>query len=65
MSKRYFKLDGETRKVVEITQDEFVLCDGMTDTMTVETAENKKRVITLDAMNCSLSELLGFLSKVN
>jgi Ni,Fe-hydrogenase maturation factor len=65
MSKTYFKLDrGEKCKVVEITEQDFHRCDGTVDTMTVEVLPNKKRVISLDAHDCSLSELLQFLSKI-
>lgn len=64
MSKTYFKLDETTRKVVELTEDEYLLCHGQADTMVVDATENRKRSITLDTVNCSLSELLGFLSKV-
>lgn len=64
MSKTYFKLDETTRKIVELTEDEYLLCHGQADTMVVDATENRKRSITLDTVNCSLSEFLAFLSKV-
>lgn len=64
MSKTYFKLDETTRKVVELTEDEYRLAHGQTDTMVVDSTDGRKRKITADICEGSLSEFLAFLSKV-
>jgi deoxyribodipyrimidine photolyase-like uncharacterized protein len=64
MSKTYFKLDETTRKVVEITVDDYLKCHGFVDTMVVAVGEDKKRKITADFCEGTLSEFLAFLSKV-
>jgi hypothetical protein len=62
--KKYFCLDKETRKIEEVDYTTYLREHGHLDTMVVDATNSRKKQITLDAVNCSLSELLGFLSKI-
>lgn len=57
-------MNTSTRKVEEITVEDYLKYHGQVDTMVVEVGEDRKRKISLDAVECSLSDLLNFLSKV-
>lgn len=57
-------MNPDTRKIEELTEGDYQLSYGRFDTMSVEVLPNRKRKIALDAVGCSLSELLAFLSKV-
>ena len=62
--KTYYKLTEHGRKIEEISMGDYLVSRGEFDTMALTVGADKKRWIDLHAVNCSLSDILNFLSKV-